>query len=129
MITRPHCRGIALVALSLILGAAVAVFGSHGLTWFEAIQLSFATATLPWALAFIWLFGRDPWWRSWFGRSLMMIAVAVAATSLSGVLFRLFGPDYWGRPVILVAAAVLAFAAMVTRTFVLRDLQAADDQG
>lgn len=117
---------IVAIVLSLAAGATVAVLANGPLFLAERIELAFAVATFPWALGFIWKYARDPWWRTWFGRSLMMIAVAVALTSLSATLYRLFGTDYWGRPVLLVAASVLTYCAMCVRTLVLRWLQASD---
>jgi hypothetical protein len=92
------------------------------MTWAETTQLVLAVATLPVAALFIWRFSRDLWWRTWFGRSLMMIAVAVLVYTLSAVLFRLFG-DYHGRSLMIVASSGLTFLAMLTRTVVLINAQ------
>lgn len=119
-------REVIFAGVTLAVGAGVAACCGRDLMVAERIQLAFAIATLPWALGFIWQYAKDPWFKTWFGRSLMMIAVAVLLTSASAILFRLFGPDYWGRPVLLVASSALTFVAMCVRTLVLRWLQAHD---
>lgn len=92
----------------------------------EKIALVFAILTLPAALVFIWRYARDPWWRTMFGVSLMLIAVAVLLYSLASIAFRIWGPDYIGRPVLLPAASGMTFVAMTLRTVVLWRLQRAD---
>jgi hypothetical protein len=119
-------RDLGFAVFTLVLGAVVSAHWGKNLMVAEKIQLAFAIATLPWALGFIWEYAKDPWYKTWFGRSLMMIAVAVLLASASAIMFRLFGPDYWGRPALLVGSSALTFAAMSTRTLVLRWLQAHD---
>lgn len=92
----------------------------------EQIAFVFLVATLPVALLFIWRFSRDLWFKTPFGISLMMIAVAIVLATCSSILFRLYGPTYWGRPVMIVATAVLTFLAMLTRTVVLIRAQNAE---
>lgn len=96
------------------------------MTLYEKIQLGFAVATLPVALYFIWLFAKDRWAATWFGRSLMAIAVALALQTLSAILFRIYGPDYWSRPFLLPISAGLAFFAILSRTLVLKNAQMKD---
>lgn len=119
-------RDVAFAIFTLLVGATVATLCGKDLMVAERIQLAFAIATLPWALGFIWEYSKDPWYKTWFGRSLMMIAVAVLLASTSAILFRLFGPDYWGRPALLIGSSGLTFLAMLTRTLVLRWLQSQD---
>ena len=92
----------------------------------EAIQLGLASTTLPAALLFIWRFSRDLWYRTWFGRSLMAIAIAVLLYTLSTILFRAFGPGYWGRDVLIIVTAGLTSFALWTRTVVLIKAQNAE---
>jgi hypothetical protein len=93
----------------------------------ERVQGNVALLTLPVSLWFMSLYARDPWWKSWFGRSLMLIAVAIAVDASATVLFREFG-DYPGREVMLIVSADLTFLAMLIRTLVLRAEQHADVQ-
>lgn len=96
------------------------------LTWgAEAVQGNVAFLTLPVAACFMYLYARDPWWSTWFGRSLMLIAVAIFVACVATVLFRRFG-DYPGRDLMLIVSADLTFVAMVSRTLVLRREQRAD---
>lgn len=92
----------------------------------ETISFVFAAATLPVALLFIWRYSRDLWWRTPFGWSVMLIAVAVVLYSLSSILFRLFGPEYFGRPLLLPLSAAATFVAMLLRTLVLWQVQKYD---
>lgn len=96
------------------------------MTTSEKVAFAFAVATLPVALVFIWRFARDLWYKTAFGVSLMMIAVAIVFATVSSILFRLYGYGYWGRPVLLVATASLTFTAMLTRTVVLIRAQNAE---
>lgn len=97
------------------------------MTWYETLQGWIAFATLPVAAGFIWLFGRpsERWWVTWFGRSLMLLAVGVFAYALSVVLYRSFG-DYPGRPALLLTAQTLVLLAMGIRTWVLWRAQRGD---
>lgn len=114
--------------LGAVLGVAliVAVQSAVAYVWgAERVQANVAILTLPVSVWFIVLYSRDPWWKTWFGRSLMLIAVAVTIYTLSTILFRNFG-DYPGRDVMLVASADITFAAMLMRTLVLRSAQRDD---
>lgn len=97
------------------------------MTWYETLQGWIAFATLPVAAGFIGLFGRpsERWWVTWFGRSLMLLAVGVFAYALSVVLYRSFG-DYPGRPALLLTAQTLVLLAMGIRTWVLWRAQRRD---
>lgn len=92
----------------------------------EKISFVLALATLPIALLFIWRFARDLWYKTAFGVSLMLIAIAIVLSTVSSILFRLYGVDYWGRPVMIVTTWALTFVAMLTRTVVLIRAQNAD---
>lgn len=96
------------------------------MSWPERISFALSCMTLPVALLFIWRFARDLWWKTWFGRSLMMIAVAIVFATVSGILFRLYGFGYPGRGFMLIATSVLTFGAMVARTVVLIHAQNAE---
>lgn len=93
---------------------------------FETLQLWLAAATIPVALTFLVAYIPERPWRQWFGTSLLLIAVAVLAYSSSIVLFRIFGPDYPGRALMVTASAGLTLTAMVMRTAVLLSAQRAD---
>lgn len=97
------------------------------MTHAEQIQTALALLTLPVAVTFIVLFGRpsEGWWRTWFGRSLMILAIGVASNSTVTVLYRFLG-EYPGRDVLLVFSSAAILVAMVIRTIVLRDAQRAD---
>lgn len=84
----------------------------------ERVQTNLAALTMAAAVWFVAVFAREPWHRSWFGRSLMLIAVALFLSSLATVLFRTFG-EYPYRGVLLVVSGDIALAAMVIRTLVL----------
>lgn len=92
----------------------------------ERYQLTIAIITLAPAIIFIVLYGREKWWRSWFGISLMLMAVAILGACCSAILFRIFGADYLGRPYFLVFTSSLTFVAMTARTFVLAAAQMGD---
>lgn len=70
------------------------------------------------SVAFMALYARDPWWRSWFGRSLMLLAAAVFLAGLSVVLHR---------DVLMLAAVDATLVAMVLRTAVLVAAQRRDE--
>lgn len=91
----------------------------------EQISTCFALATLVPAVVFVVLYARpsERWWRSWFGISLMMIAVVLIEYSLSTALFRLYGPFYTGRDFVIVSTSVLAFTAISVRSWVLLKAQ------
>jgi FlaA1/EpsC-like NDP-sugar epimerase len=111
------------ILASLAFGMSVARIGRGDLGCVETVQLTLFVATLPWAVAFIVLYARDRWWRSPFGWSLMMIAVAVTLYSASAVLFRLFGQEYPLRDAMILGSSALTFLAIVVRTLVLRGVQ------
>jgi hypothetical protein len=110
------------LALLLLLSIQVMVVLNFGA---EQVQGNVAFLTLPVSVWFMSLYARDPWWKSWFGRSLMLIAVAISVDVAATVLFRRFG-DYPGRDVMLIVSADLTFLAMLIRTLVLRAEQKAD---
>lgn len=91
----------------------------------EKIQTVFALATIVPSLLFIALFARpsERWWRSWFGVSLMMIAVVLVEYAVSTALFRLYGVNYPGRDFVIVSTSLLAFTAISLRTWVLARAQ------
>lgn len=91
----------------------------------ERVQGNVAVLTLAWSVWFMWIYSRDPWWRTWFGRSLMLLAVGLTLQEASVVLFRNFG-DYPGRELLIVITQDVILAAMVIRTIVLRDAQRND---
>jgi hypothetical protein len=112
------------VGLVLLLGVQATtayIFGA------ERVQGNVAVLTLAWSLWFVWIYSRDPWWKTWFGRSLMLLAVGLTLNEISVVLFRNLG-DYPGRAFLIVVAQDVILAAMVIRTLVLRDAQRRDDR-
>jgi hypothetical protein len=96
---------------------------------FEDVQLWVALATLPFALLFIVAYIPERPWGQWFGASLLLLAVGVLAYTLTVVLFRFYGPDYWGRDVMVTTSVGLVLTAMSMRTWVLLSAQARDRRG
>lgn len=90
---------------------------------FETLQLWTAAVTLPFAVVFILAYLPERPWREWFATSLLLLAVGVLFYVTSVILFRLYGPDYWGRDLMVVGSVGLVCTAMVMRTFVLLSLQ------
>lgn len=93
----------------------------------EGVQGRMYVATAFIALVFMALYSRDPWQKSWFGRSLMLLALSIFLVGVSVILFRLYGPDYPLRPVLIVVTADTAFFAMLVRTLVLIGAQRNDE--
>lgn len=94
-------------------------------------HLNTATACLLWlsALAFIVYFAREyNWRRHLMGRSLMTAAAGVLILAAHGVLFQVFGPDYWGRSWGVPAGRLLVTAAFVQRIFALRRARREDPE-
>lgn len=96
---------------------------------FETVQLWVAVATLPFALIFILAYIPERPWREWFGTSLLLLAIGVLFYTLSVVLFRFYGPSYWGRDILVVGSVGLVFTSMVIRAFVLLGVQGRDQEG
>ncbi len=93
----------------------------------EGVQGRMYVATAFIALVFMALYSRDPWFKSWFGRSLMLLALSIFMVGVSVILYRLYGPDYPLRSVLIIATADTAFVAMLLRTLVLIGAQRADE--
>lgn len=91
------------------------------MTTADHLQLWMAVICLPITALFIYMFGKpsERWWRSWFGISLMLLAIAIFWAELSVVLFRFWGMEYYGRDIIRVGAQFLTLTAMGLRTWVL----------
>lgn len=94
----------------------------------ESVQLVICLCALVPTVDFVVRFGRpsERWWRHRFGWSLMLLAVAVLLMLAQTILFRLYGPDYWGRDVVLISASSMVFVAMLLRDLELRSLQRQD---
>lgn len=95
----------------------------------ETISLILVLITLPGSVWFIWLYAFDGWHRTWFGRSLMAIAVAVLISCVGGILFRFYGLHYPMREWVSVAIWALACFGMWTRALVLVAAQRRDRNG
>lgn len=95
------------------------------MTWYETTQAYIAAATLPVTLVFLGLFLRERWWATWFGWSLMLLALGVFAYSATTVLWRTLG-EYPGRPALLIVATTFVLVAMTIRTAVLWRTQRKD---
>jgi bacteriorhodopsin len=95
-------------------------------TVLDRIALVLALLTFPWAVYFIAIYAGDGWWRQWFGRSLMAIAVGVLVSCAGAILVRLYGFDWWGRSALGVVVWTLVLFGMVARTLVLRSAQRRD---
>jgi hypothetical protein len=93
----------------------------------EAVQERMYVATALVSAVFIVLYSRDPWHRSWFGRSLMALAVSLLLVGVSVILYRAFGPDYPLRSVLIIATVDIANFAIVTRVLVLIGAQRKDE--
>lgn len=98
------------------------------MTLADHLQLWIAIAALPVCAYFIYMFGKpsERFWRTKFGVSLMLIAVAIFWAELSVVLYRIFGFDYTGRDIIRVGSQALTLIAMTLRTWVLHNAQRND---
>lgn len=98
------------------------------MTLADHLQLWIAITTLPVSAYFIYMFAKpsERFWRSMFGVSLMLIAIAIFWAELSVVLYRIFGFDYTGRDIIRVGSQALTLIAMSLRTFVLDRAQRQD---
>lgn len=106
-----------LVTVAVLLGALA--FGTD-----RTIQV-IALCTLPVAVAFIWLYATDGWYYTWFGRSLMLLAVAVLAYTVAAALLRTLG-EFELRGALLVFATGGTFLAMLIRTMVLWNVRKSD---
>lgn len=63
-----------------------------------------ATIALPAAIMYPVIYGlKARWWRAWIGFALLFKATGLALLLTMTVLFQTFGPDYWGREVLLVS--------------------------
>lgn len=96
----------------------VLMFGAERTFGAEPVQLWLAAATLPVSFAFVWLYATDGWWKTWFGRSLMLLPLAVVAYTMAVVLYRTVG-EYPGRGELLIFATGGTLIAMLIRTSVL----------
>jgi hypothetical protein len=92
----------------------------------EAVQERVYLVTAVIAVVFMVMYARDAWFTNWFGRSLMLIAVAFLLVGVSVILYRTFGPDYPFRPVLIILTADVSMVAMLSRTLVLRWAQRQD---
>lgn len=110
--------GTTLMVLS-IYGICVGLFKLGGIPA-ELIQGWIAAINIPVCLYFIRLLGKraERWWTTWFGVSLMYIALHLLVYSTSVVLFRVFG-EYPGRDYMLLLSPIIAITAMATRSYVL----------
>jgi len=82
-----------------------------------------ATGTLLVASVFIVGFLRDPWWRSQFGQSVMVMAIGLWLFALQTVLVQYLGPDYPHRQAVRIFAQSLIPLALTQRTWVLLHAQ------
>lgn len=96
---------------------------------FEDIQLWVAILTLPFSVVFILAYVPERPWRTWFGTSLLLLAVGVLSYTLSVVLYRLFGSDYPGRSILVISSVTLVLVAMAMRTCVLIAIQYREQEG
>lgn len=66
-------------------------------------------------------------WRfSWFGQSVMILAVAVLMFSVLGLLGTVLGPNYWGEDVLRLLARMIVTVAMTQRLWVLLRIERSD---
>jgi hypothetical protein len=72
-------------------------------------------------------FHRKYAWRyTWFGQSVMILAVAVLMFSMLGLLQQVLGPNYWGQEVLRLVARILVSVAMTQRLWVLFRIERTD---
>lgn len=102
--------GIASVVTICVLGQ---VFG------FQQVSLNVLYLTLPVALLFIVAYVPERPWSTWFGTSLLLLAIGVFVAGLAALLFRVYGIDYPFRELLGAVWIGTVFAAMVMRTWVL----------
>lgn len=93
----------------------------------EQIQLALAIATFPIAADFIRRYAKpsERWWATPMGWSIMLMSLAVLTWTMTVILFRILGP-YPGRDFLITFMAALAFAAMVSRHYLLTREQRRD---
>ena len=75
---------------------------------------------------FIAVFYREPWRRSWFGQSVMILAVAIWVFSVQGTLIEIFGAGYRFQEEVRLFGRILVAVAMTQRLLVLSKLRHAD---
>lgn len=94
----------------------------------DDLQLWIAVPAIAVTIVFIGMFARpsERWWKTMFGTSLMLLAVAILIAETTVVLFRIYGPEYYGRDVLRVTAQCMTFVAMALRTWVLFSAQRHD---
>lgn len=80
--------------------------------------LLIALANIVVSATFVWLYSTDVWWTSWFGRSLVLLAVAVIANSAVVALRQTVG-DFDGSHSLLIVSYGAIFLALALRTMVL----------
>ncbi|GAA1790216.1 hypothetical protein GCM10009795_039900 [Nocardioides hankookensis] len=54
---------------------------------------------------------REPWWRSWFGWTIVLLLAAVLQLSTRAVFTDLYGEDYPGRDLVLLLGRLELFAS------------------
>lgn len=90
---------------------------------FQMVSLWVLYLTIPASLVFIVAYTPERPWTSWFGTSLLLLAVGVLAACLAGMLFRVYGLDYRSRELLGTAWIATVYVAMVMRTWVLLAVQ------
>lgn len=85
-------------------------------------------AGLLWAgsLVFMLLYAVEPWWRSWFGRSLMTMAVGMFIFASMALLQIRLGSEYPFRGTLRLIGYALLTVAMWSRVYVLWRARRAD---
>lgn len=86
---------------------------------FQQVSLTVLYLTLPVALLFIVAYVPERPWTSWFGTSLLLLAIGVFVAGVAAMLFRIYGIDYPFRELLGAVWIGTVFAAMVMRTWVL----------
>lgn len=88
----------------------------------EAVSSAFVVFNVLVSLVFIVAYHRHrdhAWRRTWFGQSVMILAVAVLMFSVLGLLQQVLGPNYWGQDTLRLVARVAVAVAMTQRLWVL----------
>lgn len=87
-----------------------------------------ALAGLLWlgSLVFIVSYSLEAWWQTWFGRSLMTMAIGMFIFASMALISMRLGPDYPFRDALRLVGYALLNLAMWSRVYVLWRARKAD---
>lgn len=78
------------------------------------------------SLVFVLYYATEPWWRSWFGRSLMTMALGMLIFSSMALIQIRLGSEYPFRSTLRLIGYTLLTLAMWSRVYVLWRARRAD---